>query len=129
MLLSFVSLTNLFLVWTKEDLYVTEGSSIDLACETENQSAGRWKFEEDILYVNRLQFTHNFPGSMTLSTDYSLIIESVQLVHEGTYSCYISDSTTTIYVLVVIGILTYFRCVESRREVDADTSPNCDVPG
>lgn len=102
--LLFISLACRHSSTAQHHVNVTAGSSVDFQCETDRPSISHWKFEDIILYVNKIQLHPKFEDSVSLSDEYSLIIDYVELDHEGTYTCYITNDTAVTYKLVVIGL-------------------------
>lgn len=62
-----------------------------------------WKFDNQILFFNKITVFYNFNGTVWLSLNKSIIIYPVQLLHEGTYECVCGTTTTKNYTLIVQG--------------------------
>lgn len=103
---SFISLLLFSSVFGQDRIYTPMGSSVELKCNIQSQSTSRWIFEGNLLFFNRIHSHFMFADSVTLSRDYSLLIDPVKDDHEGTYKCKTENNSSSIaqYVLTIAGL-------------------------
>lgn len=81
-------------------------SSVIFECPGEDmpqQTVQRWEHDDKVLYAGRAN-VGKLPGkSMSLSTNYSLVITNVSYSHEGNYQCFRNSERWT-YLLIVTGM-------------------------
>lgn len=75
-----------------------------IRCNTTSMLSKQWKFDDLILFYNKVCVDVRCSQAIDLDDGYSLFIRSVSLIDEGTYECTSGSSVITRYHLIVEGL-------------------------
>lgn len=106
-------------------IYSLVGDSTLLQCDrTKDVKESSWEHDGNVLYVNRAPINSKFPGKVALLSNYSLYIEDVSSIHEGSFECFHDSRTVSKCFLWIKGlcILTNQFTLKSTYHVLSDDS-------
>lgn len=89
------------------DTYIHEGfvsSSVTMDCLTLMSNDQNWKFEDIVIYLNRIVVDDRFKGSFELLSNYSLHIPNTSTEHDGRYTCANSAGDSSVHQLIIHGL-------------------------
>lgn len=81
------------------------GEKVILKCNYNTSSTNdrRWTYEDYELFRERTRSEELFQNSVSLDSNYSIVIDSVTIKHEGKFKCLVRSVETNAYILLVQG--------------------------